>query len=179
MGSTSARCHVEPEQTTYNVEEEERIMPKYTASRGSVGAGVTTATATDLLIIEAGTSRMAKIWEVGWGGEAIATTAMRTRFTLATTAGTAITGTVDTQKGQPATDPTQAATLGVSSTSPTYAAGSMVPIMSWNAHGGVVRWLAAPGEEFVLIQVVTTAKQAALRNEVGATTITCGLVFEE
>src|SRR5262245_39535029 len=121
-------------------------MPKYTASRGGV-SGLSIAATTDLIIIEAGSNRMAKVWEVGWGGEATTTTAMRTRFTLATTAGTSITGTVDVQKLSPATDPTQAATLGTSSTSPTYAAGSMIPVMSWNAHGGVVRWLAAPGEE--------------------------------
>ena len=153
-------------------------MPQYTASRGAV-SGLTFAATTDVIVIEAGTNRMATVIEIGWGGEATTSTAMRTRFTGATTAGTAITGTVDVQKRSPATDPTQAATLGVSSTSPTYGAGSMLPIMSWNAHGGIMRWIAAQGEEFVLIQAVTTGKQAALRNEVGAATGTAAIVFVE
>lgn len=153
-------------------------MSQYTASRGAV-SGVTSAATTDLIVIEAGSSRMLKILEVGWGGEATTTTAMRTRLALASTAGTSITGTVDVVKQIPATDPANAFTTGVSSTSPTYAAGNMIPFSSWNSHGGVVRWLANPGEEFLLIQAVTAGKQVALRNEVGVATITCGLVVVE
>src|SRR5262245_24705645 len=153
-------------------------MPQFTASRGGV-SGLTFAATTDLIIIEAGSNKMATIIEVGWGGEATTSTAMRTRLTLASTAGTSITGTVDVQGRSPATDGTKAATLGTSSTSPTYAVGSMIPIMSWNAHGGIVRWQAMPGEEFILIQAVTGGKQASLRNEVGSATGTAGLVFVE
>ena|SRR5687768_12980000 len=153
-------------------------MPQFTASRGAV-SGVTSAATTDLIIVEAGASRLLKIIEAAWGGEATTTTAMRTRLALASTAGTSITGTVDVVKQSPATDPTAAFTTGTSSTSPTYAAGSMIPFSSWNSHGGIVRWLAGPGEEFQLIQAVTGGKQAALRNEVGAATITCGLVVVE
>ena len=153
-------------------------MPQFTASRGSV-SGVTSAATTDLIILEAGTSRLLKVIEVGWGGEATTTTAMRTRLAQASTAGTALTGTVDILKGAPATDPAAAFTSGTSSTSPTYAAGNMIPFSSWNAHGGVVRWLADPNEYLLFIQAVTAGKQFALRNEVGATTITCGIVVVE
>src|SRR5262245_28759012 len=151
-------------------------MPQYTASRGAV-SGVTFAATTDVIIIEAATNKVAKILEIGWAGEATTTTAMRTRFTRASTAGTAITGTVDVQGQSDAQTP--GASLGTSSTSPTYAAGSLIPFNSWNAHGGVVRWLANPGEEFWLIQGVAALKQAAIRNEVGAPTGTAGLVFIE
>ena len=153
-------------------------MSQYTASRGAV-SGVSSAATTDLIIVEAGSSRQLKILEVAWGGEATSTTAMRTRLALATTAGTSLTGTVDIVKQIPATDPTNAFTSGTSSTSPTYGAGSLIPFSSWNSHGGVVRWLANPGEEFLLIQAVTGGKQVALRNEVGVATITCGLVVIE
>lgn len=153
-------------------------MPQFTASRGAV-AGVTSAATTDLIVFEAGANRLAKIIEVGWGGEQTTSTAMRTRLAQASTAGTSITGTVDVLKQSPATDPTAAFTVGTSSTSPTYAAGNLIPFSSWNSHGGVVRWLANPGEEFLLIQAVTAGKQVALRNEVGVATITCGLVVIE
>lgn len=153
-------------------------MAQYTASRGAVTV-VTTASTTDLIVIEAGSSRMLKILEVGWGGEATTTTALRTRLALASTAGTSITGTVDVVKQIPATDPTNAFVTGTSSTSPTYAAGNLIPFSSWNAHGGVVRWLANPGEEFVLVQAVTGGKQVALRNENGVAQISCGLVVIE
>src|SRR5262245_21270083 len=126
-------------------------MAQYTASRGAV-SGVTSAATTDLIIVEAGSSRLLKIIEAGFAGEQTSSLAMQTRLALASTAGTSITGTVDSVKQVPATDPTAAFTTGTSSTSPTYAAGNMIPFSSWNAHGGVVRWLAGPGEEFMLIQ---------------------------
>ena len=127
--------------------------------------------------LAAGASESCRVLEVSWGGESTTTTAMATRVarsdsqTGATTAGSVA-------KGHPnaATNLVAFATT-FATTQPTLNAGDLF-MTSWNSHGGVVRWLAAPGEEFVLIGA-TTEICISCRNSVGVGVSSYGTAWIE
>jgi hypothetical protein len=50
---------------------------------------------------------------------------------------------------------------------------------SWNAHGGVVRWLAAPGEEFNIYDAGATTSSIECRQDVGTATSSYATIWEE
>lgn len=117
---------------------------------GSV-AGITPATANDNWALDTtSTSVGGSVLEVSWGGEVTTSTAMRTRIARASTQGTTTTaGNVQKIHSRAPTNTIVFATSAWT-TQPTLSAGGLFET-SWNAHGGVVRWLAAPGEEFIII----------------------------
>lgn len=99
--------------------------------------------------LEGQSSRMASILEVSWGGEVTTSTNMRTRVARNSNVGTTrTTGNVQSLNPNSASN----TTFFVSSysTPPTISAGSLFSI-GWNAHGGAVRWVPTPGEEFLII----------------------------
>ena len=57
---------------------------------------------------------------------------------------------------------------------PTIVAGALVSF-SWNANGGYIRWLAAPGEEFVM----NTATSIECRADIGTGQSNYGVVWTE
>lgn len=147
------------------------------ARYSGVVRSITPSTSDDNWFLTAGANESGKVLEVHWGGEATTSTAMHTRVARASgQAGSATTGNV--AKLHP-NSPTNLLTFGTTfaTTQPTLDAGDLFA-ESWNAHGGVVRWLAAPGEEFVIIGAATETV-ISCRNTVGTATSTYGTIWEE
>ena len=133
-------------------------------------------------MLEAVNPAEAKIVEVSWGGEVTTSTAMATRIARDSAIGTGSRTNVGTQKTNPHS-PTNIVLCSstYATLQPTIVAGALFGT-SWNAHGGVVRWLAAPGEEFqVLFVTGGPAADASIecRADVGTGTSSYSLVWEE
>jgi hypothetical protein len=146
-------------------------MPKFAGHL----LGVTPSGAVANWILETQASRMSNIQEVSWGGEVTTSTAMRTRIARDSAIGTGTRTAGSTQS----LNPNSAATAAFFSTTyassqPTISAGALFGT-SWNAHGGVVRWLAAPGEEFILVG----SQSIECRADVGTATSSYGVVWED
>ena len=145
---------------------------------GVVRSIATPSTTDDNWGITAGASKSGKILEVHWGGEMTTSTAMCTR--VARSSGqTGATTTGNVAKLHP-NAPTNGLAFETTfaTTQPTLDAGDLFT-ESWNAHGGVVRWLAAPGEEFVIIGAATETV-ISCRNTVGTSGVsTYGTIWEE
>jgi hypothetical protein len=138
---------------------------------------ITPATTDDNWGLTAGASKSGRIIEVHWGGETTTSTAMCTRVARSsgqTGATTAVT-VAKINTNSPANGCVVESTFAT--TQPTLDAGDLFA-ESWNAHGGVVRWLAAPGEEFVIIGAATETV-ISCRNSVGTATSTYGALYEE
>jgi len=139
-------------------------------------AGITPVTTDDNFSLDAGAGESGQILEVGWGGEATASTAMRTR--LARSGGSPATPVVGTAGKR---RPNSVANIIIFTTGwttqPTIDAvpQDLIPVQSWNAHGGVVRWLAAPGEEIIMIG----AEIICCRNAVGVGVSSYGATWQE
>lgn len=127
-----------------------------------------------------GTSSLrASIQEVNWGGGASSSTPMETRVTRTSTAGTTAPTAADVQRlDQTLTSPGNSMLVyanGNWSVGPTKVAGALFGA-AWNAYGGVVRWLAAPGEEFDLALTTSGIVIAAV---VGTGTSSYGATWTE
>lgn len=127
--------------------------------------------------LTAGAGKSGKIIEVHWGGEVETTTKMHTRVARSSgQAGAATNGNV--AKIHP-NSPNNGLNfvLTFATTQPTLDAGDLFA-ESWNAHGGVVRWLASPGEEFVLIGAASELC-ISCRNSVGTAISSYGTIWSE
>lgn len=144
-------------------------MARYSGVRRSI----TPNTSNDNWTLNAAANESGRVIEVHWGGETTTSTAMNTRVARSTGGTTLTAGSV--AKIHP-NSPTNAIDFCTSawSVQPTPDAGDLF-CESWNAHGGVVRWLAAPGEEFILIG----AALISCRNSNGTATSTYGVIWEE
>jgi hypothetical protein len=147
---------------------------------GSVVSGATTFSPTvgqgNWFLESTSTTQMVTVQEVWLGGEVTSSTAMRTRI-----ARDSAVGTTRTAGSVQKLDQTYIASLGnaaffsTSYTSlPTIVAGCLVSF-SWNANGGYIRWLAAPGEEFVM----STATSIECRADIGSGQSNYGVVWTE
>jgi len=141
-------------------------------------AGITPATTDDNFTLEPAASTSGRILEVGWGGEATASTAMRTRLARSTGGATPVAGTPGKRHNNSVANVIIFITGWT--TQPTIAAvpQDLIPIQSWNAHGGVVRWLAAPGEEIVMTDF-SGAENVSCRNAVGVGVSSYGCSWDE
>ena len=108
-------------------------------------------------ILQGVTSIRATMQEVSWGGAASSSTPMQTRVTrCSSTAATGSSSLATTRIDQTIQVSSNAgnndiALYSLSSTViPSIAGMGALFGAAWNAYGGVVRWLAAPGEEFDL-----------------------------
>jgi hypothetical protein len=135
--------------------------------------------------LDAGTTvagQMARVLEVSWGGELTTTTAMRTRWVRPTNSGATTFLAIGIVQGGGGTVITLTR-FGCFSTVPTLpTAPAALYATSWNAHGGIGRWLAAPGEEWYLIAGTVTGKnQVVCVNDIGttATSMSAGAAWEE
>lgn len=147
------------------------------AMYSGVVRSITPSTTDDNWGLTAGASESAKILEVHWGGESTTTTAMNTRVARSSgQAGAATAGNV--AKLHP-NSPTNLLTFETTflTTQPTLDAGDLWT-ESWNSHGGVVRWLASPGEEMIIIGAVTETV-ISCRNSVGVGVSTYGTIWNE
>ena len=149
---------------------------------GSV-LGLTPSTTDDNWTLSAdATTKSGKIIEFSWGGEVTTSTLMRTRVTRAAqqvTFGGGTAGNVTKLHPRAATNVIDFVTT-FDTTQPVLAAGDLFAT-SWNAHGGIVRWLSQPGEEFVMIGTAAAAidNTISCRNSVGTALSSYACIWEE
>jgi hypothetical protein len=148
-------------------------MPQYS---GSV-LTITPSTTDDNWTITAGTGIYVKVKEVSMGGQATTSTAMSTR--IARSSGqTGSSSAGNTEKLHPGHATKRAGfVLTFATTQPTLEAGDLFA-PAWNAHGGSIRYLAAPGDEFVLVGAATELC-ISCRNSVGTATSNYGVIWME
>ena len=136
--------------------------------------GITPNTSNDNCSLDAAASESAQIISIGWGGEAISSTAMRTRVGRSVSGATPVAGNV--QKHHPHTPSNLVTFVTGWTTQPTLDAGELLPgIGSWNAHGGLVKWLAGPNEDIWIIG----AAQFSIRNALGVAVSSYGITWIE
>ena len=150
-------------------------MSQYTGYRASI----TPATGVANAILETVATVEARVKEFGWGGESTTSTAMNTIVARDSIVGpgsrTAGNGQRSNMHGvvHAAFFSTTYATL-----QPTILAGALYGT-SWNSHGGVIRWLAAPGEEFQIYDAGATTASLEVRAVVGVGTSSYHLIWDE
>jgi len=137
------------------------------------------STSNDNWSLTAGTGKSGKILEFSWGGEMTSSTSVATR-TARSSSQTGSTTAITNAKLHP-NSPNSGMVLGstFATTQPTLDTGGLFEL-SWNAHGGTVRWLAAPGEELFIIGAATETVISNRNTAQSATpTLTAGLIWEE
>ncbi len=143
---------------------------------GGTNSTITPTVGAPNISLESAASEFAAVMEFSWGGEVTTSTVMNTSFSRAAEGvgapATAITAQLFAENQA-------AVSLVVSggdhaTTVPAKSTGDLWAT-SWNAHGGVIRWLAAPGEEVIMLGVATVV----LENSVGTATSSYGLVWLE
>ena len=139
---------------------------------------LTPLTTDDNWSLAAGASESCEVFDVHWGGEVTASAAMMTRVARSSgQAGAVTAGNVAKAHPYSVTN-VIAFGLTYATTQPTLDAGDLFG-ESWNAHGGVVRWLAdRDREEFILIGA-TAELVISCRNAVGTSVSTYGVAWEE
>ena len=150
-------------------------MAKYSGDRSGIApvAGVAN------WVLETVANVEAKIIEVSWGGEVTTSTAMRTRIARDSAVGTGTRTAGNVQKGNQHSAANAAFfSITYGTAQPTIVAGALFGT-SWNAHGGVVRWLAAPGEEFQVFDAAAANASLECRADVGTATSTYDVIWEE
>jgi hypothetical protein len=121
-------------------------------------------TANDILTFTAAAVRVALIHEVSISGEGSASAANELGVTRATTVG--VTPTAQTSAKVNPLSATPGFTCATAwTTQPVLAAVPLLRLGA-NSNGGVYRWVAKPGEEFLMYDVVTTG-QISLRMTLG------------
>jgi hypothetical protein len=138
---------------------------------------ITPSTTDDNWTVRAGASKSCTLKEFTFSGEATTSTAMHTRVARSSgQTGSATAGNVEKlHPNSPANGCGFSTTFGT--TQPTLESGDLFS-SSWNCHGGVVRWLAAPEERLTLIGA-TTELCVSCRNSVGTGTSSYHVIWEE
>ena len=144
---------------------------------GSVRS-ITPSTSDDNWTLDAVSHGIGKLLEFWWGGETTTSTAMATR--VARSSGEAGGQTaIDVTNDQGATEPTNLIDLvsTYATTQPTLNAADIVGI-SWNAHGGLVRWVAGQQDDIMLV-TGQALDLISCRNSVGVGVSSYGVRWEE
>ena len=130
--------------------------------------------------LDAVSAGIAKLKEVFWGGESVASTAMRTRVARSNgEVGVLTAGNVAEHQGeQEGSNRVDFVTQnGYATTQPALNAASLFAL-SWNSHGGLVRWVIDPEDDIWLI-TGQTFDLISCRNAVGVGTSSYGVIWEE
>lgn len=126
----------------------------------------------DLLALDAAASEDGKVIEFGIGGEVTTSTAGRIR--LSRSSGGTVPVAADIQQRHPNSPVPLIQGVDSWTAEPSLDAGALFGT-GWNLHGGVIRWLAAPGEEFEIIG----AEQISLRETLAAVALSGTLIWSE
>ena len=149
------------------------------ATYSGFAAGITPSAGVANLVLESVSGVSGSIKEVSWGGEVTTSTAMWTRLARDSVVGTGSRTAASVQKANmhsPANGLFLSTTYGT--TQPTIVAGALFGT-SWNAHGGVVRWLADPTEVFVVYDAAAANASLEIRADVGTATSSYHVVWME
>lgn len=147
------------------------------ANPGGTGTFSPTVGVAPLILESTSTTQIYSIQEAMFGGEVTSSSAMRTRIARDSAVGTGSRTAAGVQRlDQTVTTPGNAAYCSTTygTTQPTIQAGALVQV-SWNANGGFVRWLAAPGEELML----TGANSIEMRQDVGSSQSSYSWIWTE
>lgn len=115
--------------------------------------GITPVVNDPNIYLEQPANTFSQIYEINWGGEAIASTAMRTfvkRASPGSGPATAIVAGAN-ELNQPAS--VVISNRGDHAAVKAVPSGGVLFSSSWNAHGGVVQWFANPGEELDMLGI--------------------------
>ena len=149
-------------------------MSFYAAAR----EGVTPVAGNVLLALTTGTDEFCKLTEIGVSGEGTSSTVNRMAVRRSTANGTTAT-TQTPQKNQPWSQAaiTQAATT-FTGAEPTTASVALWTY-AFNVYGGVIRWIAAPGMELMILGSTAGNSEVSLESSSGTGQISCQLIWEE
>lgn len=142
-------------------------MPQYSTFEPK-----TNIIADDILSLDAAAGEDGAVVEVIVGGEVVTSTAGRVRLSRSAGGLTPVSG--DVQQGHPNSSAPRIQAADGWSTQPTLDAGALMGT-GWNLHGGVVRWQAAPGEEFEIVG----AEQLSLRELLSTADLTGLMIWVE
>lgn len=142
-------------------------MPIYTAYEAK-----TNAITDDLLALDAAAGEDGAVMEFSIGGEVTTSTAARVR--LSRSSGGTVPVSADVQQRHPNSAAPRIQAADSWTAQPTLDVGALFGT-SWNAHGGVIRWLAAPGEEMEVVG----AEQVSLRELLAAVAISGSVIWLE
>jgi hypothetical protein len=150
-------------------------MSKFAGDRASI----TPSTGVANWVLESASGGAADVQEVSWGGETTTSTAMRTRIARDSIVGTGgrTAGNVQKLNMHMAANAVFFSTT-YATLQPTILVGALFGT-SWNAHGGVIRWLAAPGEEFNIYDASALNCSLECRADVGTGTSSYGVIWSE
>ena len=131
-----------------------------------------------LMTNAAAVSVIARVNEIFVGGEATASAVNRYVLRRATGVGATPTAQVaaELSSSGPAAQVTAATTF---TTQPTTAAAPAIWTGAMNAFGGVIRWVAAPGQEMLVTGAVAADSQVSFESGSGTSVISCQIIFEE
>lgn len=132
----------------------------------------TNVVADDLLALDATAIEVGAVMEFAIGGEVITTTAARVR--LSRSSGGTVPIAADVQQRHPNGQAPVLQAVDSWTAQPALTVGALFGT-SWNAHGGVIRWLAAPGEEMEIVG----AAQLSLREVTAAVALSGSLIWLE
>ena len=142
-------------------------------------ASITPSTGVANWVLETASGNSCLVKEVSWGGESTTSTAMRSRIARDSVVGTGSRTAGNTQK-RDQHSPANATFFSTTyaTLQPSIYAGALFGT-SWNSHGGVIRWLAAPGEEFNIYDAGATTASLECRQDVGVGTSSYNVIWED
>lgn len=140
--------------------------------------GATPVANETLLALTTAANEQGMIDEIFIGGEATSSTVNRMVLRRSTTNGTsATTQTPSEMDVRSSAALVQGATTWT--TEPTTAAAPAIWTTALNVFGGVVRWVAAPGQELVIQGATAGNSEVSFESASGTGDVSCQIVFEE
>ena len=136
-----------------------------------VNAGATLSTTADLLTVKAAASGQGRILEIIIGGEA--TSSAVNRIGVGQLNATLVSNSAITPEKFNSRSPAAAGTYGKAQTSALLAGWAL--ILAFNAFGGFIRWVAAPGEEMYYVN----GEVIGIRSLSGTSVVSATEIFEE
>ena len=122
------------------------------------------------------------VLEVFLGGEATSSTVNQMVFGRDSTVGVTLSyATVSgyTAALHPSTAAARAVGFNTATTKPQKSSTLHLLSLSMNAFGGIIRWVAAPGEELTMIGITQPMGECSLTSVSGTGKLSSGIVFEE
>lgn len=149
-------------------------MAQYVIAR----EGVIPVAGAVLLALTSQANEICRVNEVSVGGEATSSTVNRMAVRRSTTVGSTAT-TQTPARMSPSAQATIIQGATTFTTEPTTAAAPAIWTYALNVFGGVVRWVAAPGQELWIEGATAGNSEISLESSAGTGTISCQVVFEE
>lgn len=149
-----------------------RILRPLDPVYSGVRSGVALSTTADLFTLTTAATAQARILEFLIGGEATASAVNRVALQISTGGATPTNATPEKFNSR---SPAATTLFRTGWTTQPTLSGSPLLSLAFNAFGGVIRWVAAPGEEIYLVN----GEQLSCRSLSGTSTVSATVIFEE